>query len=129
VSASDAWGAPVERKRLPEAREESWEDVLHRLGHDSLVMLSGAHAPAALLEPRGHRAIGVVYHPEHEHADDYVPTVLPLRYDALLFCDSTHALESLPRDEPEPTWKSAQAHETAQCRDGAASAPARLESV
>src|SRR5439155_862693 len=48
-----------------------------------------------LLQPRGHRAIGVVYHPEYEHFGNYVPTVLPRRYDAFLFLNETHALHPL----------------------------------
>jgi erythromycin esterase-like protein len=45
---------------------------------------------------RGHRAIGVVYRPEFERSGNYVPTVLPRRYDALLYLDETHALHRLP---------------------------------
>jgi erythromycin esterase-like protein len=48
-----------------------------------------------MLEVRGQRAIGVVYHPEHEHLGNYVPTVLPRRYDALLFLDRAEALHPL----------------------------------
>jgi erythromycin esterase len=44
---------------------------------------------------RGHRAIGVVYHPEYERYGNYVPTVLPHRYDALLYIDESHALRPL----------------------------------
>jgi erythromycin esterase-like protein len=43
----------------------------------------------------GQRAIGVVYRPEYEHFGNYVPTVLPRRYDALLFIDRTKALRAL----------------------------------
>ncbi len=42
-----------------------------------------------------HRAIGVVYHPEYEQFGNYVPTVLPRRYDALLYLDRTRALHPL----------------------------------
>ena len=44
---------------------------------------------------RGHRAIGVVYRPESEHLGNYVPTVLPRRYDAFLYLDTTRALHPL----------------------------------
>jgi len=47
------------------------------------------------MEERGHRAIGVVYHPEYEAYGNYVPTVLPRRYDAFLFLDRTEALRPL----------------------------------
>ena len=36
-------------------------------------------------EERGHRAIGVVYHPDLEHLGNYVPTVLSRRYDAFIY--------------------------------------------
>jgi erythromycin esterase-like protein len=49
---------------------------------------------AALLDPVPHRAIGVVYHPERERGN-YVPTILPLRYDAFLFIDDTRAVTPL----------------------------------
>ena len=44
---------------------------------------------------RGQRAIGVVYNPQYEKYGNYVPTILPLRYDAFLFIDETHALHPL----------------------------------
>jgi len=49
---------------------------------------------AALGQPRGNRAIGVVYHPDRE-SGNYVPTVLPDRYDAFIHLDETSALHPL----------------------------------
>ena len=43
----------------------------------------------------GHRAIGVVYNPEHEMYGNYVPSILPMRYDAFIFLDETKALHPL----------------------------------
>jgi erythromycin esterase len=43
----------------------------------------------------GHRAIGVVYNPEHERFGNYVPTILPKRYDAFIFLDETSALHPI----------------------------------
>ena len=54
-----------------------------------------AEPTAVMLQVRGHRAIGVVYHPEYEHYGNYVPTVLPKRYDAFLYLDETQALQPL----------------------------------
>jgi erythromycin esterase len=91
----------MERMRVPPAREGSWEDVLHRAGEDDrLLPLAPAQQTAELLQPRGHRAIGVVYHPEYEHYGNYVPTVLPRRYDALLYLDATRALHPLHEVRP-----------------------------
>jgi erythromycin esterase-like protein len=58
----------------------------------------------------GHRAIGVVYHPEREQGN-YVPTRMGERYDALIWLEDTAALrpvhhEGPPREpefETEPT--------------------------
>jgi hypothetical protein len=36
-----------------------------------------------------------VYRPELERHGNYVPTVLPLRYDAFVFLDETRALRPL----------------------------------
>lgn len=105
VIAGAEWGAPMERMRVPAARGTSWEATLHDMGGDRLVVFDGDAAPEAVMEPRGHRAIGVVYDPRAERWGNYVPTVLPLRYDALLHIDHTSALHPLhmePRPDGEP---------------------------
>jgi erythromycin esterase len=97
VIAGKAWEAPLERMEVPPARPGSWEDLMHRSGRrDALFVFSGKDEPAPFQEWRGHRAIGVVYNPENEHLGNYVPTVLPGRYDAFLYLDETHALRPLP---------------------------------
>lgn len=65
------------------AREGSWED--------GLLVFSGSEA-GELLEERDHHATGVVYDPGFERYGNYVPTVLPRRYDAFLYLDETRAL-------------------------------------
>lgn len=95
VLAAEEWGAKVQRMNVPAAREGSWEDALHRLGGDRLVLMPEAEAEPCLLEPRGHRAIGVVYRPQLERFANYVPSFLPRRYDALLHIDHSHALMPL----------------------------------
>jgi erythromycin esterase len=97
VIAGREWEAPMERMRVPPAREGSWEQVLHEIGpEDRLLLLAGADHTREMVLPRGHRAIGVVYHPEYEYLGNYVPTVLPRRYDAFLYLDVTGALHPLP---------------------------------
>jgi erythromycin esterase len=92
VIAGREWDAPMERMPVPPAKPRSWEEVLHLAGaEDKLLLLARAGATPELLQPRGHRAIGVVYHPEYEYGN-YVPTVLPRRYDAFLYLDQTRAL-------------------------------------
>lgn len=98
VIAADEWGAPMERMRVPRAREGSYEDALHALAGDrrELLLIFDERAERGpLLAPRGHRAIGVVYRPDYERFGNYVPTVLPRRYDALIHVEESNALAPL----------------------------------
>jgi erythromycin esterase len=96
VIAGSEWGAPMEQMRVPPARAGSWEDALHEAGRqDRLLLFAHADLDDEFLIRRGHRAIGVVYHPAYEHYGNYVPTVLPERYDALIHIDQSRALEPL----------------------------------
>lgn len=90
----------MERMHVPPAKRGSWEDVLHQVAaEDKMLILAGADESPELLRPRGHRAIGVVYDPEYE-LGNYVPTILPRRYDAFLYIDSTEALRPLHEVQP-----------------------------
>ena len=106
VVAGGAWGAPMERMRVPPAMDGSFEDVFHRAdGADRILFTDDVGEDDELANPRGHRAIGVVYHPERE-AGNYVPTDLRNRYDALIHLDETtalHPVESHPvrKDVPD----------------------------
>jgi erythromycin esterase len=95
VIAGAQWGAPMERIPVPPAREGSWEGVLHRAGGDDRLLVFSGSEEDELLEERDHRAIGVVYNPNSERHGNYVPTVLPRRYDAFLYLDETRALRPL----------------------------------
>ncbi len=96
VIAAKDWEAPTEKMRVPPARSESWEDVLHRAGaSNKLLLLDVVREHKGFLAQRGHRAIGVVYHPEYEQRGNYVPSVLPRRYDTLCYVDESHALRPL----------------------------------
>ncbi|HEY3244379.1 MAG TPA: erythromycin esterase family protein [Phycisphaerae bacterium] len=96
VIAGDYWDAPMQRMRVPAASPGSWEDVLHEAdAGDYSLLLDPRAAPDILLEPRPHRAIGVVFQPGREYFGNYVPTVLPQRYDALLYIDESRALHPL----------------------------------
>ena len=100
----------MRRLTVPAARTGSWEAELHEAGdHDRLLFTGrwGGHRAAS--EARGHRAIGVVYDPASERFGNYVPTILPHRYDALLYIDRSHALHPLhleahPDAEPPETY-------------------------
>ena len=99
VIAGRRWGSPHAAMRVPEAMRGSWEDYMHRAGaYDQVALLrsgtAGRQVMKAMQAALGHRAIGVVYHPEHEQGN-YVPTVLPARYDAVIFIDESRALHPL----------------------------------
>ena len=88
----------MERMRVPPARDGSFEAALHeaRVG-DALLLFDGSDDGdvAGSIEPLGHRAIGVVYDPDHERWGNYVPTIVPRRYDAFIYIDETRAVDPL----------------------------------
>ncbi|MDF2836819.1 MAG: protein-L-isoaspartate O-methyltransferase, partial [Paenibacillus sp.] len=94
VIAGRAWGSPAEVMKVPSAVPGSWEELLHRAdAQDKMILFQGL---TSILEEvtLGHRAIGVVYHPERERGN-YVPTVISKRYDAFIYFDQTRALAPL----------------------------------
>ncbi|SHG62177.1 erythromycin esterase family protein [Streptoalloteichus hindustanus] len=103
VIASERWGGPVRRMRVPEARRGSLEAHLHQANPDSDALFVFPDNPWAtdwLCDLFDHRAIGVVYDPERELVRNYVPTVLGKRYDAFVHCDRSNALHPLHGMEP-----------------------------
>jgi erythromycin esterase len=98
VIAADEWGAPMERLQVPAAREGSIEHALFEAGvGDSLLVFDGTDngGVVRLDEPLDHRAIGVVYDPDHERWGNYVPTIVPGRYDAFIYIEQTRAVDPL----------------------------------
>lgn len=95
VIAGSYWSAPFARMRVPEAREDSWEAIFHDAGGDRIALSDDLRRIPGADEPRGQRAIGVVYDPYRERWGNYVPTVLPARYDAFIHVDRTRALRPL----------------------------------
>ncbi|MCF1714975.1 erythromycin esterase family protein [Flavihumibacter sp. RY-1] len=100
VIAGKNWGAPMQAWKLPDAARGSWEDLLHKAGHQNqLLLMEDFISNDTLLEhPIGHRAVGVVYNPQYEAYGNYVPSILPLRYDAFIHLDETRALHPLHVD-------------------------------
>jgi erythromycin esterase-like protein len=96
VIAAKNWGAPMKEMGLPSASAGSWEYYLHKSGPVNKWMMMEDFMQDVFLENHiGHRAVGVVYHPEREQYGNYVPSILPLRYDAFLFLNDTQALHPL----------------------------------
>lgn len=96
VIAGRSWGAKMQRLKVPTAKKGSWEYLLHEAGHENKLLIMDDFMNDLFLENHiGHRAIGVVYNPEYEKYGNYVPSILPLRYDAFIFLDETRALHPL----------------------------------
>lgn len=71
------------------------EYKLKKTGLDALYLIFDAEdRKEENLKVMGHRAIGVVYNPQFDRRQ-FVPTIVPLRYDALLFFKETTALRPL----------------------------------
>lgn len=102
VVAGKHWSGQIRVMRMPEAKEKSWEYFLHAVNNENKLLVSDdlAGSEALLSTHIGHRAIGVVYTPENEKYGNYVPTILPLRYDAFIYLNETTALHPL-HIEPE----------------------------
>jgi erythromycin esterase-like protein len=114
VIAGEEWGAPMRRMRVPPARDGSFEDALHVSdAGDMLLLFNGSDdgGIAGLDEPIGHRAIGVVYDPRNEHWGNYVPTIVPRRYDVFIHIEESAGVDAfhmpvLVDGEPPETYPS-----------------------
>ena len=96
VIAAETWGGPMQRMPVPPAPESSHEGLIHdAVGSPSLFVFSERRDTAWLSTRRGHRAIGVVYHPERDRPGNWVPTVMGRRYDAFIYFEETEALAPL----------------------------------
>jgi erythromycin esterase-like protein len=97
VIAGRSWSSPMQRMKMPEARTGSWEYLLNRAGKENkLLLMNDLTRNDIFFENHiGHRAIGVVYNHQYEQYGNYVPSILPLRYDAFIYLDETNALYPL----------------------------------
>lgn len=96
VVAAKNWGADMEVMPVPPARTNSWEEILHNVTpKNKLMILHNPSLEKVFQVPLGHRAIGVVYRPDQEYYNNYVPSMMARRYDAFIFFDETKALHPL----------------------------------
>jgi erythromycin esterase len=87
IIAGYTWGAPFTKIKIRPAKEGSWEQLLHADGaYDKIVLSKDIATHPRLKTWTEQRAIGVVY------SESYVPSVIPRRYDAFIYFDSTHAV-------------------------------------
>lgn len=95
VTAAFDWDMPMRTMEVPPAIEGSVDELLHKAGDaDKLLLFDREGVSDALFEPRGQRAIGVVYNPLREYGN-YVSTIMPKRYDALMYIEHSHALHPI----------------------------------
>lgn len=95
VVAGSNWGAPMRIMNVPEAMGGSFESNIHEwVNKDCLMFFDEPELQDLFSDRIGHRAIGVVYHPEKESVN-YVPSLMTRRYDAFIFMDQTQALHPL----------------------------------
>ncbi len=88
---------------VPAAPAGTHEDLLHSVHPRQLLLVFPDERDTPWLRARrGHRAIGVVYHPEREHRGNWVPTVMGRRYDAFCYFDDTQPLRPLNFDSLVP---------------------------
>ncbi|MGM0877904.1 MAG: erythromycin esterase family protein [Bacillota bacterium] len=95
VIAASQWGVNFERMITPPAQDGSWEDIMHKAGPDDKVLVFTDENKHLFHRTIGHRAIGVVYNPAYEHYGNYVPSVMPERYNAFIYVNDTNALRPL----------------------------------
>jgi erythromycin esterase len=96
VIAGTKWGGATKEMQVPSSMPGSWEYYLHKADvPQNLLLMEDFMNDTFLENPTHHRAIGVVYNPALEKYGNYVPSVLPLRYDAFIYVDSTRALRPL----------------------------------
>ena len=98
VLAGESWESAMRQMAIPEGPPGTYEYLFNRLGFEkTLFLFTTKHRQGPLAAERGHRAIGVVYNPADEFPGNYVPTVLPQRYDAFIFIAETRALTHFPQ--------------------------------
>ncbi|MBY4896125.1 erythromycin esterase family protein [Cupriavidus sp. AU9028] len=100
VAAASDWDGPMEIKTVVPARSDSYEALFHRTGIDRFLLdlREGQHEDmrTLLTVPRQERFIGVIYRPDTEFASHYAVACLPEQFDALLWFDTTRAVDALP---------------------------------
>lgn len=95
VIAGEEWEAPMRVMEVPPARAGSVEELLHKESEEDRLLIFDRTEKQRFDLILPHRAIGVVYHPEHESRRNYQLSVLSSRYDAFMYLDQTTALHPL----------------------------------
>ena len=97
VMAGSSWGAPMQKMTIPPAIRNSIEYELNQFDEDSFYLIFDEQdRKEENIKVMGNRAVGVVYNPNRDERQ-FVPTIIPLRYDALFFFKKTTALRVLAK--------------------------------
>lgn len=97
VMAGPSWGAPMKEMTIPPAVSNSIEYKLNQIDQESFYLIFDKEdRKKRNLKVMGNRAVGVVYNPKRDKRQ-FVPTIVPLRYDALFFFKKTTSLRVLKR--------------------------------
>lgn len=97
VMASSRWGAPMKEMTIPPAIPNSIEYQLNQIDADRFYLIfDDDDRKKKNLTTMGNRAVGVVYNPRGDRRQ-FVPTIIPMRYDALFFFKKTTALKVLKK--------------------------------
>ncbi|WP_176328436.1 MULTISPECIES: erythromycin esterase family protein [Arenibacter] len=95
VMAGSSWGSAMQEMTIPPAIPNSIEHRLNTIGLDKLyIIFDEEDRKKGNLKVKGNRAVGVVYNPKGD-ARQFVPTIVPMRYDALFFFKETTAVRAL----------------------------------
>jgi erythromycin esterase len=94
VMAGYSWDAPLQKQVVLTAKEGSWENMLHVLHAENKIVLSkDIKNNSSLNKWIEFRSIGAAY----SGAAVYGRSVIPQRFDAFLFIDSTTALHPIKK--------------------------------
>lgn len=94
--AAREWGDVMRVMNMPPAMPNSWEFLMHQFRTKKrIVFMTDEMRNKIGKKEFPHRAIGVVYKPELENLGNYVPSLMPYRYDAFIYLDKTTALNPL----------------------------------
>ncbi|WP_008637013.1 erythromycin esterase family protein [Bizionia argentinensis] len=95
VIAGSSWGSPMKEMTIPPAVSNSIEYKLNNIAEEKFYIIFDEKDRKKMnLKVTGNRAVGVVYNPRGDKKQ-FVPTIVPMRYDALFFFKKTTALRVL----------------------------------
>ncbi len=98
VMAGSSWGTAMQKMKIPNAKSNTVESKLNKTGLEAFYLIFDEQdrSDEKMNQVLGNRAVGVVYNPRNDNRQ-FVPTILPMRYDAKIFFKETKALKPLKK--------------------------------